>query len=301
MALLVPLVVAPLLFLGSIAYTQLKLSAMQRMFDDVGTRLERVHEAIDRTRRESEASLDMLGAGHPLQTFLAEGRADALAASLDRLRDASPDFEEFFVMDAAGRMLGHHDGRELHDGHNGDDAFAAQRDWFIGSSRELRAYVDDRHEQLVLQNALAVRRDDGSTQAYLLLSRRLDALTMVSRRTVLGSNGFFLVTNADGTVLAGQARHGFEALPADVDRAAWRSLVTDGDYRELPVNGEPHYAKGIQLPGDIRLYAVLPTAEVNASTRKFATAMFVITLLAIGLTSGTLLLALHHVVVLPIK
>ncbi|MEM9402168.1 MAG: EAL domain-containing protein [Pseudomonadota bacterium] len=300
-ALLVPLVVAPLLFLGSIAYTQLKLSATQRMFDDVGTRLERVHEAIDRIRRESKASLDTLGAGRPLQTFLAEGRADALAASLERLRDASPDFEELFVMDAAGRMLGHHDGRELHDGHNSDEAFDAQRDWFIGSNRELRAYVDDRHEQLVLQNTLAVRRDDGSTRAYLLLSRRLDALTMVSRRTVLGSDGFFLVTNADGAVLAGQARHGFDSLPADVDRAAWQSLVTDGGYHELPLNGEPHYAKGIQLPGDIRLYAVLPTAEVNASTRKLATAMFVITLLAIALTSGTLLLALHHVVVLPIK
>ncbi len=300
-ALLVPLVVAPLLFLGNIAYTQLKISATERMFDDVGTRLERVYETVDKTRRVSDANLDMLGAGGPLQDYLAGNGSAEFGASLDQLRAANPDFKEFFIMDAAGVMLGHHNGRELHGGHNDGSFTAAEREWFIGRSRSFRAYFDEQLDELILLNALAVRDANNATQAYLVLSRRLEQLASVASNAVIGTDGFFLVTNQRGDILAGHAQQGLTQLPLGVDFKTWRALAMDGSYREFLLNGEGHYVKGRELPGELLLYAVLPTSQVNASTRKFAVAMFVITLLAITLTSGTLLLALHHIVVLPIK
>ncbi|MEM1176074.1 MAG: EAL domain-containing protein [Pseudomonadota bacterium] len=295
-ALLVPLVVAPLLFLGNIAYTQLKISATQRMFDDVGARLERVRESVDKTRRVSDASLDMIAAGAPLQDFLAGNGDAALRANLDRLRAANPDIERLLITDAAGVTLGHYDGQSMPGRITDGD-----RAWFLGRSRAFRATLDEQRERFVLQNALTVRDANDATQAFLVLTRRLDQLALVARNHVMAADGFFLVTNQQGDVLAGDTQLGDSELPQGAEFNTWRALVMDGSYREFPINGAGHYVKGVKLPGELLLYAVLPTSQVNASTRKFAVTMFVITLLAISLTSGTLLLALHHIVVLPIR
>ena len=300
-ALLVPLVVAPLLFLGNIAYTQLKISATQRMFDDVGARLSRMRDEIDETRRVSDANLDFIGSTPAVRRYLAGDPDNDLGMGLDRFRDANPNFHEFVIFDTNARMLGHYDGRALRGGYNDKPLADSELDWFMGRGRAFRTYFDERSDQLILQNSSAVRDATGSTVAYLHLSRRLDDLATVANNTVLGASGFFLVTNEQGDILAGNSRYGFEQLPFGVEFNTWRAVAVDGNYREISIDGEGYHVQGLELPNDWLLYAVLPTSEVEASTRKFAIAIFVITLFAIALTSGTLLLALHHIVVLPIK
>ena len=313
-ALLVPLVVAPLLLLGMLAYFQLRATTIDHVYG--GTRAALAHvSALMRAEADT--------ASGNLQLFTTNGLVDQYAladevAARDTLRtpllqlfaDYQSAFPDYFEI----RFLqpdGHEDARQTRpyienvSNQEGDSALfktlAA-----AGDAPYSTVFIHpDTGRPALFVGAALYRRDTAreaitvpaELRGYLGISMRMSALERAIEEARIGESGFLFATDAAGQVLMAGAP---VELPADFARRM-TDIVGARNPVELAIAGTRTMLLGTRLHDNLVLFSALPQLELRALVYQTAIAVIAIVLLAIAITGGGLVSALELLVVRPVS
>lgn len=298
-ALLVPLVVAPLAFVGHIAYTQLRISAEQRVFDDVHDRLSDLRADNELIQRQMVASVRMFAQSAELDRYV-DGDPAPFVTLIERYANSYTDFTGLRLVAPNGHVELAHDGAS---GPLDDDAMisAVERRRLLAVDGGSLLQVQEASGTLEMTVSTSVQDAEGKVMAFVFLSRKLSGLTDAVVNGTLGERGYFLVADAGGAVRLGHSERAPARLPARVDFSDWQQLSTLRQSRRVDMADERYFVEGVSLQDGLYLFALQPESQVVARSRQFGVTMAIVTLLAVLVAVATLLLALHHIVVHPIK
>jgi len=317
--LVLPLIVAPLFALGWIAYGELRKVSEARLFDAMTASLEHLEAHSVAKLETAIANIDLF-ARHSLlkQYVLTEDKAERYTLLRRPLLRAFSTFQEAFPEYYEIRVLlldGSEDVRLTRPviGNLTDDE--AQNPLF-----QTMARAGDTVSSMVLRNPdngqvslfvgkPLILRDPAvdpigvspARRGYLAITVDLQQLGSHIGKDVIGTAGYLLVTDASGAPLFQSERFGAPPqVPANFFTAASAT-----SHRKHPLlvdfNGQRAFVKAAEVLPDLRLFAVLPEAELLQASSRLATVVAAITLISVVLTGTWLFLALHYLVISPLQ
>jgi len=295
-ALLVPLVVAPVALIGNIAYTQLSVGATQRVLDDVQATLARSRHDIDRTLELTRASLTMFTQTDAVADFIERGDT-AVGDMVERFANAYPDYVSLAIVASSGEIRGY-DVNGFARVSPGDEVPIEAPASLLTPLGGHRLEADIARQRLLLAVSAPYIDGDGQLTGYLVMRRLLPEATRLITVSSIGEAGQYAVANRSGDILVQHRESTLTRLPFE---PATDFLAGDGTAGQtLTATTSSHYVEGVELADGLYLYALLPASEVGSGSRGFGIAMLGVMLVTVLITAGTLLLALNHIVERPI-
>ena len=296
-----PLVMAPLLFLGNISYSQLKESAEGRVADEING-LMRVHQLyMDAKVRSASRNAQMLAASPEVRRALSNGNSggtDSLAALAAGIQSSYADYHDIRILGADGRLTSRFSASPEYAELPADFVKAVSS---TEGSPQVTTVADRVGATVSLLVGAPVVADDESVLGAVTYSIGLENLERGTRERGIGEQGYYLVTNDTGDVLFGHSELATDELPDNVDFAQWADAVAAGQGFYQRVNGGDVYIDGTRLEDKLYLFAVVPTSQMHAASRTLGMVILIVTMSAIILTGATLFLALHHIVLRPVQ
>ena len=295
-----PLVMAPLLFLGNVSYTQIRESAEGRVVDEIDS-LMRVYRIYMNAKTKSATGNARILAESPetLRFLSASSTGDptdflTIAANV---RKTYPDYYDIQVFDAAGLLAG-----------RSTDASSESliprgfvQSILAGDEAPVTTFEDSAGGTASLLVGTQVRDANGSTIGAVTFSVALQNLEEGTKKRGIGDLGYYLVANEAGRVLYGHARRAVTEFPQHLDYSNWTNIATSGDFIEQTVAGVVTVVFGTRLEDGLYLYAVIPESQMYAASRKLGLVVLLVTVTGIALTFAALYLALHHIVLRPVS
>ncbi len=295
-----PLVMAPLLFLGNVSYTQLRESAEGRVVDEISS-LMRVYELYMSAKTKSASGIARILAESPeVRRYLSSPSSEASAGLLEvagNVRATYPDYYDIQVFDAAGTLVSR----------STDTAVGSllPEDFLRsvlagGDSVSVTTFEDSAGGTASLLVGAPVRDSSGDAAGAVTFSVSLPNLEEGTKKRGIGDLGYYLVANDEGRVLYGHARRAVDQFPADLDYGDWTDAARADGFIEQAINGVDSSVFGKRLEDKLYLYAVIPTSQLYATSRTFGLVILLVALCGIVLTVAALYLALHHIVLRPV-
>ncbi|MDH3639354.1 MAG: EAL domain-containing protein, partial [Gammaproteobacteria bacterium] len=314
-----PLVVLPLLWLGWTAYTKLKQYSAEAALGQMTTLLEQVGLHATQHLDTAQSNIKLFaGSGLVRKYVLTEDLAERytlLQPPLMRLfasyQRAYPDYYELRILlpdgyeDARFTLTSLANATE----EEGEAEFLQH---LIQTGQEAHAHYafnpDNGQPGLYVTRRLVFRDEsfeDSSIpprlRGYLVVTASLDFLGAQITSHRIGKNGFLFLTNASGQLLfrpEGKIPSG-RLSQAQLKRLT--RLARGAGHIELNFENRKSYVQGRRLHDELYLFAVLPEADVLAAGRGLGIVVAMITVLAIVLTTGLILVTISRILIRPIQ
>ncbi len=314
----VPLIVAPLVTLGAIAYVQLRDLAVSRTIDGLDTTLDQVGERALARFESTVANAGLLARSAVVERFA--GATDArerYALALLPLLEEFAAYQASFPAYKEIRVLtpdGLEDARLSNRRSVNATEFEGQTPYFramVASERDVFTTIyrnaDDGEPAFLAAWRLRVvdRTVDPlltprPERGFLAVTLDLSFLRQLVRGTHIGEGGFVFFVDSQGIIVA----HPQEALVGTtysgrildrlIDAPPGSGIQTDDD------PNAPLFTRGVRLRPDLVLIGALPQSQFNIAVRSVGSSLAIGVLSAICITSILLLLLLKRMLLRPI-
>ncbi|MGB5298955.1 MAG: EAL domain-containing protein [Thiogranum sp.] len=317
--LLIPLIVAPMLAMGWIAYSELNEKSKQKAFAEMQASIDHFAGHLGLDVETAVANIDLF-ANHTLikkyiLTSDEEERYTLLQGPTLRVLHG---FQQAYANYYEIRILlpdGYEDLRRtsiplenLTEEENENPLFVAMQQAGDSVSSLISRNPDNGKLALFVGKPLILRDPaidatgvSARLRGYLALTIELDELVSHVSSDVIGKSGYMLVTDNQANTL-------IQSETVAVEKTWLRDAldtVAGRPFRDRPVkavfNGQSSYITGIPLLDDLHLLAVLPEQEITDIRNKLALSVIAIMLASIVVTASALLLVLQRLVIDPIQ
>ena len=317
--LLIPLIVAPMLAMGWIAYSELNEKSKQKAFAEMQASIDHFAGHLGLDVETAVANIDLF-ANHTLikkyiLTSDEEERYTLLQGPTLRVLHS---FQKAYANYYEIRILlpdGYEDLRRtsiplenLTEEENENPLFVAMQQAGDSVSSLISRNPDNGKLALFVGKPLILRDPaidatgvSARLRGYLALTIELDELVSHVSSDVIGESGYMLVTDNQANTL-------IQSETVAVEKTWLRDAldtVAGRPFRDRPVkavfNGQSSYITGIPLLDDLHLLAVLPEQEITDIRNKLALSVIAIMLASIVVTASALLLVLQRLVIDPIQ
>lgn len=315
---LLPLVIGPLLGLGWLAYAQLRSDAEANLLREMDILLEQIALSERTRRRTALANLELFSGSNLLQRFVFAPEQEQVGFLLLPLlnlfgsyHDAYPEYDEIRLLDQEGSELANYQGDARLDAPPVmafDQYLEALR---ANEAPALARYMRDADgEPLLLvgrklnlvdpvfeDNSIA----EPSLRGYLVLLITPDGLKRQAAESVFGEAGRLLFTGNDGRRLFPDV-HQPVLRQLDPSQAAMVQKAADTDaLQRVSLVGERELLKARQLTPGLLLSAVIPEEELIDASADLGRNVLIVSVVALVLASGLLLLVVNLLVVQPVR
>ncbi|MEZ5589721.1 MAG: ATP-binding protein [Gammaproteobacteria bacterium] len=318
-AVIVPLIAAPMLLIGWLGYIQLHTISSERALHQMELVLQQLEQRVQTTLQTSYANLDLFANSPLLKKYLLttdeQSRYQLLQPALLQLfasyQNAYPDYYEIRLLAADGYeevrlTLGNIPNK------SGDESHSA---FFRALQQETGDFYtdflrnpDNDSVSLLVAKKLYVKDLTVDPElakpifrGYLLITVALDFLARAAIMDRIGAEGFVFFTDARGEVLFHPVNSAIGSmLPADLLASLRQAAETDQILRK-DEQGAPAFWRVRQLHNNFFLIGVQPEQEVLAASLKLGQWVLILTTLAILTIIGTLLVVLQKLLVQPVQ
>lgn len=315
---LIPLVVAPLLTLGWIAYAQLKETSERKTLDEIQTVMRQFELQIDAKRRTAMANIELFSRSTLLEKYILTvddwERYNLLQFPLLQLFDsyqkAYPDYYEIrvFLPD------GYEDARAATNGLQNEDEEEGESGYFKAlkqSPQDIYTQYfrnpDNQTISLLVSKRIAIQdrgQDPVSApevlRGYLAITVDLDFINRHLASSRIGNNGSIFITDALGRILF----HAKENLIGTQLRPTLFAALKENKSSEHIIRTHYNEEKALflkkPLQDNLMLIATLPESDLLADGKRLGAAVTAITLITILLTITMLFAFIKYIVVRPI-
>ena len=321
---LIPLVCAALVAIGSAAFFQLRGNIERTQVSRMNTLLDQLAVHVQAKVRAAEANATLFASGYLLEKYaLVEDEAERyrllhrpLLRAFAGYQNAYPDYYELrFILpdgyEAARRIVGDGDTAESFDATHP----LLQKLASSGDAAASMFGVNPGNGELALYAGRAVRlRDSGvdpivakpELRGFLVITVRLDHLQQQVTQPLLGQEGHLFAADDTGRLLLGGPGPATAAEPgghrfSPADRHILASAVTERVTGRLDWLDTEIYLSGRKLKPGLLLYGALPTSVIESATIPLRVTIVVTTILTIVLFSAVLFAALRHLVLQPLR
>lgn len=331
--LIVPVIVIPMIISGWVSYSQLRVTAIEKSKEQMGTLLEQYALYADSLIHGAESNIRLFSNNELLRRYMVtqseEERYEILQPllmkQLQSYQKAYPLYYEFRLIFPDGfedlRLVN----RAVEN--ITMDEFSTP---FIKTILEHNEGVFSRVQsnpdngELVLYVAIALNLKDRSIESatstpkfrgYLVLTIDISEVLQQMGLSKLGADGFIFTANSSGemelfperleSVLRGNSVSQKQMAGLMVD-AAVTDVVGGVDLSELPIIetrflGNNGFMKGVKIHEDFILFTWLPFNEINQKTQELGLIVIGMTLVAVIVTVLLLFSLLNHFVLSPIQ
>ncbi len=314
-----PLIVAPLLALGWIAYVQTRSLSQELTLRELDAVVNQLGNRVEATLLAAETSVGLFAQAPLLRRYVLTTdtmeRYGLLQPALLRLftgyQRAYPEYYEIRLLlpngfedtrKTLGRIPNHSDNE-------------ADQPWF----RRLRDVADERYStvfrnpdnnRLALLVAMRLRIKNPAVnpiaaepllRGYLAVTVSLELLENQARKTRIGEGGEVFFTDAQGRVLfhPRNDRLGWRLPPALFKQLS--HAADSGRPLSASLEGQDTLLLSCRLHPDLYLVGSLPRAELLAASHALGRVLAVITLVAIAMTTLLMLWVLKRLLVRPVR
>jgi len=317
--LLIPLIVAPMLAMGWIAYSELNEKSKQKAFAEMQASIDHLAGHLGLDVETAVANIDLF-ANHTLikKYILTSDEEERYALLQGPTLRVLHGFQQAYANYYEIRILlpdGYEDLRRtsvplvnLTEEENENPLFVAMQQAGDSVSSLISRNPDNGKLALFVGKPLILRDPaidatgvSATLRGYLVLTIELDELVSRVSSDVIGKSGYMLVTDNQANTLIRSETVAVEKtwLRDALDSVAGRP------FRDRPVktvfNGQSSYITGIPLLDDLHLLAVLPEQEITDIRNKLALSVIAIMLASIVVTASALFLVLQRLVIDPIQ
>lgn len=314
-----PLVVLPLLWLGWTSYTKLKQYSEEATVGQMTTLLEQVGLHATQHLETAQSNLTLFAGSDLVRKYVLTAdeaeRYTLLQPPLMRLlasyQRAYPDYYELRILlpdgyeDARFTLQALANTTE----EEGEAEFLQHLKQSDSAAHAHYTFNPDNGRPAVYVTRRLVFRDESfedtsvppSLRGYLVITASLDFLGAQIASHRIGRNGFLFLVTASGELLfhpEGKMPPG-RVNPTQLAHLA--AVAVGAGHVELDFNKERSYVQGRRLHDELYLFAVLPEADVLAGGRGLGAAVAMITVFAIILTTGLILVTINRVLIRPIQ
>ena len=318
LALMTPLIVAPLLALGWVAFVQVKQIVDDKAVRQMSTLLQQVGLHVEHAIRTTKANTDLFSNSMLVQKYMLASEQDrysllqpTLIRQFESYRETYPEYERIRIVLPDGFV-------------DTSVSDPLERDYEGGAAEEP-------HFQSVLKHDGAVYSvfdlDQNGTEFGLYVARRISLIDRANNPLLaepvlrgfltvraklefledqittvkVGNRGFLFATDQDGKVILSPP-DGLGA--ASLDRkyipeapVSWNEIPT----QQVRLRGEAYLLQAYAAASDLKLYAALPVSELHASSHVLGAAVGGITVFAILLTTSLLYFTAKRHFITPIQ
>ncbi|EIC23575.1 diguanylate cyclase [Thiorhodovibrio frisius] len=313
-----PLVIGPLLGLGWLAYDGLRTNAETTLLREMDTLLEQVTLSEETHRRTALANAKLFGGSNLLKRYLfapEDERVSFLLLPLLNLfasyHDAYADYGDIRLIDPDGKQLA----RYLADEHGSASALVGLDDYLdalrASDQPALARYVrnQDGEPRLLVGLKLVfvdpVFEDNSfaepSLRGFLLLVISPEHLRQQVEKGSFGRNGRILFADAEARRLfADGANPAGEWLSASL-HASVTAATSAHSVQRTEQAGHGNLVSARELTPNLSLIALLSEDELDAAGAALGRKVVIIALVTLLLASTLLLIALHLLVLQPVR
>jgi len=316
--LVIPIVVLPLVWLGWTAYAKLKENSQDTSLSQISTLLTQISRSSRTHLDTARANIELFAGSGLVKKYILtqdEGtRFSLMQPPLMRLfasfQMAYPDYYELRIV----LPDGYEDTRATQ-GHMPNRTEMESESAFFKS---LRGSVDhiqtnyminpDNNEPVLYVGKKIVLRDASfepvdappSLRGYLMITANLDFLQSQLDKQTIGKSGYFFVTDAAGKVFLSPKSASVSQFKPDLFHQLEKAMP---EKRILKVNynNQPVYVLGSKLHADLRLFAILPEADVIADSLALRQIIMTITLLTIFFAGTLIFYVINRILIKPIQ
>lgn len=316
---LVPLVAAPLIALGWLAFEELRDSAEETVLKQMDTLLDQVALNTQAQFRTAVSNVKLFSGSGLLKNFVFADENDRyrfvllpllnLFASYNK---AYPDYEEIRLLATDGFEEARFAPPELpnvteEEGgtvlfkrlvQDPDDIFAEYvkspdtGEYVLMVAQDLN-FVDPTFEDSTIAKP--------SLRGYLALTVDLERLEQQVQQNQIGRTGFIFFATERGYVLFPETGETpMQQLPEE-HLGKIRSSAKTLTNVTAQINGQEHIMQARQLPGGLYLVAALPSLEISRAGHSLGIMAAQTALIAIALTVGLMFLAVNIMIIAPLK
>ena len=318
-AVIVPLIAAPMLLIGWLGYIQLHTISSERALHQMELVLQQLEQRVQTTLQTSYANLDLFANSPLLKKYLLttdeQSRYQLLQPALLQLfasyQNAYPDYYEIRLLAADGyeeiRLTLENIPNKIDDESHSAFFRALQQesgefytDFLRNPDNDSvsllvakKLYINDPTVDPVLAQPIF--------RGYLLITVALDFLARAAIMDRVGSEGFVFFTDARGEVLFHPVSSIIGSmLPADL-LASLRQVAETNQVLRKDERDAPAFWRARQLHDNFFLLGVQPEQEVLAASLKLGQWVLILTTLTILAIIGTLLVVLQKLLVQPVQ
>ncbi len=316
--LMAPLIVLPLLFLGGIAFSQLKKTTEEKALSQMTTLLQQVSLQFEEKIRIAQANAVLFSNSMLMQKYITSSERDryslmqsTLLRQLDSYQKAYPEYRNISIVLPDGYV-----DTSLHPMLNGEDTDDVSG---IGYFQALSAGQHELHTQFLFtaeqkipsllvskRMALIERSTDPivaepRVRGYLLIDVGLAFLQEQINNNPVGEGGFLFATDGRGNVVIQPKHVPFQSnLAQEYIRKASNSFARPV-VQYVVLDQVEYILEGYAIADNFKLFALLPRDELLASSYRMGVAVAGITLVAILLTIGLVFLSVKQHLISPIQ
>ncbi|MCB1774010.1 MAG: EAL domain-containing protein [Gammaproteobacteria bacterium] len=314
---LIPLVCAALVAIGSAAFFQLRGNIERTQVSRMNTLLDQLALQVQAKVRSAEANATLFASGYLLEKYaLVEDEAERyrllhrpLLRAFAGYQNAYPDYYELrFILpdgyEAARRIVDHDDTAQPFDA-----AHPLLRKLAASGDEAASMFgLNPDNGELSLYAGRAVRlRDSGVDpivakpllRGFLVITVRLGHLHQQVAQPLLGDEGKLFVTDDAGRLLLGDAAPA--TVLAQADRHLLSRAAAGNVTGRLQWLGTEAYLGGRELGQGLILYGALPTSVIESATAPLRITIVFTTILTIVLFSAVLFAGLRRLVLQPLR
>ncbi len=305
LAILLPLILAPLLATAWQAFTQLRDNTHAQAHTEMDRALDGVAVTWGQLGATARANSVLLARSRIVERYAASEDVTeryvllhpALLATFRDYQNAFPDYLELRLLTPDGDEEARTTrGRVVNRAES-----SADQPWF----REVVADPQDQHEAVARNPDNGkpayyiyhrLRDKKGTVRAYLALTVSLDALATLADSIHIGKHGWITVVNAAGEpILSRDTATVRDALAAE---PLWKAGLPDA---RAPLEGEHLILKTRPIAKGLRALVALPRAELTRPLDILTFKAMLITLLCLATAAAVLTLTLHFILTRPLR
>ena len=316
---LLPLTIAPLFAMGWIAYSELQHVSEEKAFKEMSAAVLHVRQDSETDLTNTAANIELFANHLMVRKYILTADESErymllqkpLLRTFDGFQDAYPEYYEIRIFLTDGYediRLNNLPIKNMTDEENANPVFQAMRE-NTGRITQLIFRNPDNNEISLFVGKPLVFRDPTvdpigkapTLRGYLAITADLHDLKEHIENVQIGETGFLVVTDSQGNPYFQPENTPLEnRLAASTFKAALAISV-----EQKPViadlDKQSAYFMGAELFPGMYLFAVLPQADLSASSLRLGIIVAVITLLTFILTAAAIYLALQHFIITPVQ
>ncbi len=316
---LLPLTIVPMVLMGWIAYSELQSVSERKAFEEMAASIEHVRQQAETELATATANIELFAKHSMVQKYILtsdEGERytllqNPLLRAFTGFQDAFPKYYEIRIILPDGyedMRLTNREVEDATDEEGGNPVFQAMREGGDRITRMIFRNPDNGEIALFVGKPLILRDPavdpigaEPTLRGYLAITVDLHEIESFIETYSLGRSGFLLVTDSHAFPYSTTEN---SLLENGLAPSAFRAALAVYDNRTpviADLDGRPAYFMGTELFPEMYLIAVLPQADLQASSMRLALIIAAITMLTILLTTTALYFALEHFIIKPVQ
>ncbi|MDM8536510.1 ATP-binding protein [Desulfobacterales bacterium HSG17] len=318
LSVLIPLIVAPLLFLGWIAYERLKGDAQQTAFTQMNTLLNHSALHIQSEIETAKANIELFSSSRLLSQYLLADKNERyelwqlpLLKLFSTYAQAYTDYYEIRVLLAQG----YEDARFTSESIPNTQEQEGETIYFQEMSRAKEPIYttifqnpDNRQYAFLVAKKIVLRDNiveditvKPSLRGYLVITIRPDYIKKLVNTLNIGNTGWIFFSDNHGNILFSPENKQTASKITPELFELLKSHILSKTLLKTNFLGKTVFLQGKRLNSGLLMFGVLPEKELLSASRKLGSILAGITLLSILITTTLIFILLNACVIHPIQ